>query len=153
MLDIKENFALRRALMPEAWALSVPHISIDSLLQANSDFSALGMRVDSDEEALALLSANRSFNTLMFDALNYPIMAQWAILLENIAMRIYWIYVKAHGGLPFLPGQHDKLIEAFREDDVDRVRQLVSETLKQNEQRILESIFNNEHFYTYNLKI
>lgn len=152
LLDVKQNFALRKMLVPDICAMAARHVDYDELIGANRVLTEAGV-ISDDESALRILKANKQFNIAIAEKTDYPLLIDWARQLEDMAMRIYWLYVKRHQALPFGPDQHDMIIEALRKDDTGRIKALVQDTLEQNEERVLNAIFADQKFYTQDLQV
>ena len=149
--SIKENFMLRKMILPELIATSITSVDTDALSALNKAIETLNVDKDDDDQVLELLRLNRQFNLMMFADSKYQLPVSWAKLLEDMAMRIYWIYVKQHGKLPFAATQHENYIKAMQEDDPKRVQAIVRKTLTQNEDRILSAVLSSDHFHSHDL--
>lgn len=153
VVSIKENFLLRRMIMPELIAMSISNVDLDAMAKMNQRISSIKVNTDDDDQVLELLRLNREFNLMLIEGSKYRLPLAWARLLEDMAMRIYWIYVKQHGKLPFPASQHESQIKAMQDDNPKRVESIVRKTLNQNEERILNAVFSSEHFYTHDLVV
>ena len=153
VVSIKENFLLRRMIMPELIAMSISNVDLDAMAKMNQRISSIKVNTDDDDQVLELLRLNREFNLMLIEGSKYRLPLAWARLLEDMAMRIYWIYVKQHGKLPFSASQHESQIKAMQDDNPKRVESIVRKTLNQNEERILNAVFSSEHFYTHDLVV
>ena len=153
VFSIKENFVLRKMLMPELTAMSIRHVDFEAATSLNNIISDSRVDPGNDSEVLELIRKNREYNLTLSANVKYQLPIAWAYVLEDMAMRVYWLYVKQHGELPFNPRGHETLIEAMRDDDSERVRTIVREILEQNEERILTAVFSNDQFYSQDLKI
>jgi DNA-binding GntR family transcriptional regulator len=149
--SIKENFMLRKMILPELIATSITSVDTDALSALNKAIETLNVDKDDDDQVLELLRLNRQFNLMMFADSKYQLPVSWAKLLDDMAMRIYWIYVKQHGKLPFAATQHENYIKAMQEDDPKRVQAIVRKTLTQNEDRILSAVLSSDHFHSHDL--
>ncbi|MEM8560961.1 MAG: GntR family transcriptional regulator [Pseudomonadota bacterium] len=151
VVSIKENFLLRRMIMPELIAMSISNVDLKAMAKMNQRISSTKVNKDDDDQVLELLRLNRKFNLMLIEDSKYPLPLAWARLLEDMAMRIYWIYVKQHGKLPFPASQHELQIKAMQDDNPKRVESIARETLSRNEERILDAVFSSEQFYTQDL--
>lgn len=151
-MEIKQNFALRKILMPPIWALAAAHVDYDKLEALHAEIRAM-QPLDDDRVALQMLKRNKTLNLLVCEQASYPLMLDWAQQLEDMAMRIYWLYLKAHDRSPYSGEQQARVIQAMRSDDSISIREAVHETLAQVEDRILTSIFSSKQFSTQDLKI
>jgi DNA-binding GntR family transcriptional regulator len=105
--SIKENFMLRKMILPELISTSITSVDLDALSALNKAIETLNVDKDDDDQVLKLLRLNRKFNLMLFADSKYQLPVSWAKLLEDMAMRIYWIYVKQHGKLPFAATRHE----------------------------------------------
>lgn len=151
-MEIKQNFALRKILMPPIWALAAAHVDYDKLEALHAEIRAM-QPLDDDRVALQMLKRNKALNLLVCEQASYPLMLDWAQQLEDMAMRIYWLYLKAHDRSPYSGEQQARVIQAMRSDDSISIREAVHDTLAQVEDRILTSIFSSKQFSTQDLKI
>jgi DNA-binding GntR family transcriptional regulator len=129
--SIKENFMLRKMILPELISTSIKGVDMDALSALNKAIETLIVDKDDDDQILKLLRLNRQFNLMMFADSKYRLPVSWARLLEDMAMRIYWIYVKQHGELPFAATHHEDHIKAMQVDDPKRVQANVRKILTQ----------------------
>lgn len=151
VLSIKENFLLRRMLMPELVAMSIPYVDYDEITRLNDSIAEAKVNCNDNGEILELLRKNRDHNLTLIANIKFPLPLDWLNMLEDMAMRIYWLYVRQHGELPFTPTNHAMLVEAMKQDDADRTRAIVLEILEQNEDRILNAIFSNDSYFSHDL--
>ena len=149
--SIKENFMLRKMILPELMSSSIASVDMDALSALNRAIETMDVDKDDDDQVLELLRLNRQFNLMLFTGSNYQLPVSWAKLLEDMAMRIYWIYVKQHGKLPFSATNHEHQIKAMQEDDPKRVQAIALKTLTQNEDRILSAVLSSDHFQSHDL--
>jgi len=149
--SIKENFMLRKMILPELMSSSIASVDMDALSALNRAIETMDVDKDDDDQVLELLRLNRQFNLMLFTGSNYQLPVTWAKLLEDMAMRIYWIYVKQHGKLPFSATLHEHQIKAMQEDDPKRVQAIALKTLTQNEDRILSAVLSSDHFQSHDL--
>tara|TARA_R100000365_G_C2748698_1_gene81421 strand:+ start:24240 stop:24917 length:678 start_codon:yes stop_codon:yes gene_type:complete len=152
VLSIKENFALRKMLIPDLASESLTFVDFSELERINREISKATFSPDNEQDILNLLHLNSAYNLVLVSGVQYPLALKWAHLLEDVAKRIYWLYVKRTGDLPFNVRGHEQ-IEQLRHGDPARVKNMLSESLYQTEQRILTSIFFQEPLYAKNLDI
>ena len=151
VLSIKENFLLRKMLMPELIAMSIPYVDYDEVTRLNQAIAEAKVDRNDNTEILNLLRKNRDHNLTLIANIKFQLPLRWLNLLEDIAMRVYWLYVRQHGELPFAPTNHSLMVEAMQQNDRDRARSIVLEILEQNEDRILNGIFSNDSYFTHDL--
>jgi DNA-binding GntR family transcriptional regulator len=152
LLEIKQNFTLRKILLTELVAMSEGNTDIKKLQALNKKIEKL-LPIKDDQSALQLLKANKKLNLAFTYSTKYPLMYDWAQQLENTAMRIYWLHVKTTRNFPYSSKQQDALIDTIRNGDTKKIRQLSLEIIVQAEERILDAIFSNEQFYTQDLLV
>lgn len=151
ILNIKENFALRKTLLPDIAAISIANINVSELKRTNDAMSKTSISRKNKQQILTLLKKNRDYNLLVSQNLKYPLMLSWARILEDMAMRIYWLYLARHNALPFAAANHLILIDAIEQNEPDKVREIIFKIISQNEEVILNSIFSDEKYQTQNL--
>ncbi|MEM9421367.1 MAG: FCD domain-containing protein, partial [Pseudomonadota bacterium] len=137
VMTIKENFLLRKLLMPELTAMSTRHVNFDVAEKLNQHMTRVKVNKDDDGKILALLRKNREYNLNLVAGLKYDLIFSWAQLLEDMAMRVYWLYVKQHGTLPFSANTHQAALDAMKKDEPDIVRSIIRDILNQNQERVL----------------
>ena len=152
LLDIKQNFMLRKILIPEVFSIASNNIDYDELVKLNSMFEGL-LPIQDPEAALELLKTNKNLNMAIFEKSGYPLMLDWAEQLEDMAMRIYWLYIKTTGQFPYSGEKQATLIANIRAGEATTIKKSVHEALSQTEDRILNAIFSHEQFYTQNLTV
>ena len=151
--NIKENFLLRKLLIPELVAMSAPHIDIRAIEDVNSSIAEATADPENEQEVLSVLRLNHSYNLLTVTGISYELPIAWARLLEDMAMRIYWLYVREQGQLPFFTHTQGQIVKAIADGDTNAIKQLVRASLDESEERILTSIFSSEKFYDQDLFI
>ncbi|MCF6193439.1 MAG: hypothetical protein L3J46_03805 [Kangiellaceae bacterium] len=152
LLEIKQNFTLRKILLTELVAISEGNTDIKKLQALNKKIGKL-LPIKDDQSALLLLKANKKLNLAFTYSTRYPLMYDWTQQLENTAMRIYWLYVKTTRNFPYSSGLQDALSDTIKNGDTKKIRQLSLEIIVQAEERILDAIFSNEQFYTQDLLV
>ncbi len=150
LLEIKQNFALRKILLPEMTALSAAKADFKELTRLNKKIQNM-LPIKDDRSALKLLKTNKQLNMVICANVGYPLMLDWARQLEDTAMRIYWLYVKSNKSFPYSRTQHSTIFEIMKADDSSKVNKMVHSFLSQTEERILNAIFSYEQFYTQDL--
>lgn len=152
LLDIKQNFTLRKVLLPAILSLTAANVDFDRLRQLNKEIQDL-QPVKDDDHALLLLKKNKELNLLMCENAGYPLMVDWAHQLEDTAMRIYWLFLKTQRRFPYSADQQGMTLDVMKSDEPVRIKTVIHDILSQTEERILNVIFSNDQFYTQDLKI
>lgn len=151
-LEIRQNFALRKVLMPTVWMQAAAYADYQDLDRRNREIVQLHP-IDSDATALEILKKNKAINLAVCAHTGYPLMLDWARQLEDTAMRIYWLYIKANNSSPYSGDQQAMIFDIMRGYEPARIRAAVHDTLSQVEDRVLNTIFSSEQFYTRDLKV
>lgn len=152
LLDIKQNFALRKMLLPEVISIAATHCDYNALYHLNDQICDL-LPIKDDVSALKILKMNRKLNMMLCEKSGYPLMVDWVSQLEDMAMRIYWLYIKTKKTFPY-SGEHQKVIfDVMKQDDTLKIQKIVLDILQQTEERMLNAIFSHEQFYTQDLKV
>ena len=152
LMEVKQNFALRKLLVPEMAALSAVRLEFETLDQYRHEVASL-LPIENDAMALTLLKANKRLNLAICEKAGFPLMQHWHSHLEDTAMRIYWFYVKTNKSFPYTMEQESLVMEILKSGEPNRIKKYLFERLCQTEERILNSIFSNDQFFTQNLKI
>lgn len=152
LLEIKQNFALRRLIAPEMAALTAFKLDFDTMASLKEEIETI-FPIENDEEALRALQINRQMNLVLCEKAEYPLMLHWHRQLENTAMRIYWFYVKTNKSLPFTFDQQNVIHDLAKTGDRDKIRIAVYDSLAETEDKVLNGIFSNEQFLAQDLKI
>jgi DNA-binding GntR family transcriptional regulator len=152
LLDIKQNFTLRKVLLPAIFSLTASKVDMAALKKLNQEIEEM-QPVTDDDAALALLKKNKEMNLTLVEGAGYPLMVDWAHQLEDTAMRIYWLYLKTQKRLPYASDQQGMTIDVMKNGEPTRLKAVIQEVLSQTEERILATIFSNEQFYTQDLKV
>lgn len=152
LLDVKQNFAMRKMLQPEIFAMAASQVDADEIARMNEDTSHRAP-LDDDDVALKLLKANKQFNVYMAQRVKYPLLIHWIRQLEDTTMRIYWLYVKLNRTLPYTWEHQRALVEAIRRDASDDIRAQVHKILTNSEERVLDAVFMHDQLYTQDLKV
>ena len=152
LLDIKQNFTLRKVLLPAVFSLTAANVDFERLRKLNKEIYEMQPVAD-DESALLLLKKNKELNLIFSENAGYPLMIDWARQLEDTAMRIYWLYLKTQKRFPYSSDQQGMTIDVMKSDEPHRIKTVIHDILSQTEERILNTIFSNEQFYTQDLKV
>ncbi|MEQ8693016.1 MAG: GntR family transcriptional regulator [Pseudomonadales bacterium] len=152
LLDIKQNFILRKILLPEIFSLASTNIDYEHLMTLNSQIKALSPITD-DKTALDLLKRNKELNLIICEKSRYPLMLDWAEQLEDMAMRIYWLYIKTTRHFPYSSEQQTTIISIIKSGETAAIRRALHDRLTQTEDRILNAIFSHKQFYTQSLTV
>lgn len=150
LLEIRQNFMLRRMLLPEVISLAGAKVDFDHIVELNNKIADLMQSTDEDS-ALELLKANKELNLALCEPVGYPLMVDWIRQLEDTAMRIYWLYVKTKQSYPYSSDQQNIIIDVVRSDDSKRIQTCITDMIAQTEERVLHAIFQNKQFYTQDL--
>lgn len=150
LLEIRQNFMLRRMLLPEVISLAGAKVDFTRIVTLNNRIADLMQSTD-DDSALELLKANKELNLALCEPVGYPLMIDWIRQLEDTAMRIYWLYVKTKQSYPYSSDQQNIIIDVVRSDDSKRIQTCITDMIAQTEERVLNAIFQNKQFYTQDL--
>lgn len=152
LLDVKQNFEMRKMLQPNIFAMAAPHMDYDKCQALNEAISHKG-QIPDEETALAILKANKQFNVFVAQQVKYPLLMHWVSQLEDTTMRIYWLYIKMKGTLPFAWEHQSDLIDAMRRDHSREIRDQTHKILSKSEERVLDAIFLHDRLYKQDLKL
>lgn len=152
LLEIKQNFMLRKMLLPEIVSLAAAKTDFDAVQKLNAEIQKL-FPIENDEAALKVLKSNKQVNMLLCEQAGYPLMLEWMNQLEDTAMRIYWLYVKANKSFPYLTEQHTATFDIIKTEEPARISAVIHDMISQTEERILNTIFSHPQFYTQDLKV
>ncbi|MCB2114519.1 MAG: GntR family transcriptional regulator [Parvularculaceae bacterium] len=152
LLDVKQNFAMRKLINPELFAMAASQLDVAELAEINEAIFHEGP-ITSDAMALKLLKANKQFNVYVARKVKYPLLMHWVGQLEDTTMRIYWLYVKMHQHLPFTWDHQRSLVDAVKKDLSDDIRAHVIKILTSCEERVLGAIFLHEQLYRQDLRL
>lgn len=150
LLEIRQNFILRRMLLPEVISIAGAKVDFEKISQLNKKIEEM-IPFNDDETALMLLKTNKEINLTLCEAAGYPLMVDWIRQLEDTAMRIYWLYIKTKQSFPYSSEQQGVVIDIVRSDDSKRIHACISDMIVQTEERVLNAIFQNKQFYTQDL--
>lgn len=152
LLDVKQNFAMRKMLQPAIFAMAAAQIDYKQFVKLNDAMSHEEPITD-DAVALRLLKANKNFNVYMAQQVKYPLLIHWIRQLEDTTMRIYWLYVKMRHVLPFALQHQRTLLEAVKENQSAEIRDQTHKILSVCEERVLDAIFLHDRLYTQDLRL
>ncbi|WP_375207315.1 GntR family transcriptional regulator [Hyphococcus sp.] len=152
LLDVKQNFAMRKMLQPNIFTMAAAHVNYDELVKLNEAISHKGP-ITSDAAALELLKANKRFNVFIAQQVKYPLLIHWVSQLEDTTMRIYWLYVKMKRVLPFTWEHQRELLEAVKNDQASEIREQTHKILSLCEERVLDAIFLHDQLYRQDLRL
>lgn len=150
LMDVKQNFAMRKMLQPNIFAMAAPQIDPEELAALNEAVAHKGPITD-DAVALRLLKANKQFNVYVAGMIGYPLLMHWVSQLEDTTMRIYWLYVKLMRSLPYTWEHQRELVDAVRNDRSDEIREQTLKILSACEERVLKAAFMHDQLYTQDL--
>lgn len=149
LLEIRQNFMLRRMLLPEIIA-GASKVDFDKITALNKKIASL-LPFKDDATALELLKVNKELNLTLCEPIGYPLMIDWVRQLEDTAMRIYWLYIKTKQAFPYSSDQQSLIIDEVRTDDRKRIHSCITDMIVQTEERVLNAVFQNKQFYTQDL--
>ena len=152
LLDVKQNFAMRKMLQPQVFSLAAAQVDFEKFTKLNEATAHDGPITD-DKMALRVLKANKRFNVYVAECVKYPLLIHWISQIEDTTMRIYWLYVKMKGALPFTLGHQNELMDAIKEDRADDISDRVRKILTISEERVLDAIFLHDQLYTQDLRL
>lgn len=152
LLEIKQNFVLRKMLLPEIISLAAAKTNFDAVQQVNEGIQKL-LPVKSDEAALEFLQHNKQLNLLLCEQAGYPLMLDWVNQLEDTAMRIYWLYVKTNKSFPYSADQQTATYAVIKSEEPARIKKVIFDMISQTEERVMTTVFSQPQFYTQDLKI
>ena len=152
LLDIRQNFVLRKMLLTESFSLASTKLDHELLEMLHERIEAR-LPITDDSAALEILKLNKKLNIAMCESSNYPLMLDWAEQLEDMAMRIYWLHVKITEQLPYSSEQHAAFIKIVRKGDPTEIRRLVYDLMSRYEDKILDAIFSLNQLNTQNLTL
>ncbi|WP_204602107.1 GntR family transcriptional regulator [Paremcibacter congregatus] len=152
LLEVKQNFTLRKILLPEVISLTGAKADFEEMNRLNRLIQD-SLPVNDDLSALKILKANKQLNLTLCEPVGYPLMQDWARQLEDTAMRIYWLYVKTNKKFPYSSKQQGIMFDVIKADDPERTHKMIYDSIRQSEERILNAIFSHEQFYTQDLLV
>ncbi len=151
LMDVKQNFAMRKMLQPNIFAMAAQQLDYDEIARLNDAVSHKGPITD-DAVALRLLKANKLFNVYVAQQVNYPLLIHWISQLEDTTMRIYWLYVKMMRAFPYTWDHQRGLVESLKSDQPDEIQKQTLMILSTCEERVLRAIFQHDQLYTQDLR-
>jgi DNA-binding GntR family transcriptional regulator len=152
MMDVKQNFAMRKMLHPNIFAMAAAQIDFNEFVKLSDATECKGV-ITEEAEALTLLKANRKSNVYVAQHVQYPLMIDWVRQLENTAMRIYWLYIKMKGTLPYTWADQKALLNAVKHEQPAEIRLHAQNILSKCEDRVLEAIFLHEQLLNQDLYV
>lgn len=150
LLDVKQNFALRKMLQPSIMATAAPFVKMDQLRALNEAIQFKGS-LQNEAQALRTLKANKRFNIYVSGKLNYPLLINWIGQLEDTTMRIYWLYIRMMDNLPFTLEHQSELVRAIENDQSADIKRITNTILTLSEERVLKAVFSHDHLITQDL--
>lgn len=152
LLEIKQNFTLRKILIPEIVSRSGAKVDFTKVYDLNEQIQNT-LDIRDDNSALEMLKVNKQLNLAFCSPAGYPLVDDWVRQLEDTAMRIYWLYVKTNKSFPYSSKQQNIIIEVVKSDEPEKIRSVIQNMIGQTEERILNAIFSNDQFYTQDLLV
>lgn len=152
LLDIRQNFKLRKILLPEVISLAGSKIDHAKIDQLHDEIQSL-LPIKDDASALQLLKVNKDMNLSFCSPAGYPLMDNWVRQLEDTAMRIYWLYIRTRGDFPFSKEQQSILLDVIKADEPKKIQTVVHNMITQTEERVLNAILNHKQFHNQDLLV
>lgn len=139
--DIRETFALRATLEPEAARLAAGKADIAELRRLNA-LCMRPYRFGDAREELAFLEANRTFHMAIAEAAHSPRLTRWIGQLQDAAMRVLWVTLKVDGRPQVWSHGHDDIIAALEAGDDVAAAARAGEHLSKGQQTVFEVLLN-----------
>ncbi len=152
LFEIRQNFTLRKMILPEVISKISTKIDSDQIKVLNDAILKL-MPIKNDTDALKLMKLNKELNLALCEPMNYPLLHDWIEQLEETTMRIYWLYYKITGKFPYSGEQQSSVLNMLQKEEPGRIKQFAYDVLAQAEERILNAVLSNEQFYKQDLTI
>lgn len=150
--DVKENFTIRKMMEPSILSMISPQIEEAEFKRRNDAIFHEGP-IESDEQALRLLRANREFNVYIAQQTQFQLLISWIRQLEETTMRIYWIYIKLTKSMPYPWEQHKTLLELVKNNQTDEIRRHTLMMISTCEDRVLHAIFTHGKLNAHSLSL
>ncbi|WP_374596726.1 GntR family transcriptional regulator [Sphingosinicella sp.] len=150
--DVKENFTIRKMMEPSILSMISPQIEEAEFRRRNDAIFHEGP-IETDEDALRLLRANREFNVYIAQQSQFQLLISWIRQLEETTMRIYWIYIKLTKSLPYPWEQHRSLLELVKNNQTDEIRRHTLMMISSCEDRVLHAIFTHGKLNAHSLSL
>ncbi len=151
LLDVKQNFAMRKMLQPDIFAMAASQVNYNDIVSLNDAIFHKGPIKD-DRVALKLLKANKRFNVLVAQQTKYPLLSHWVRQLEDTTLRIYWLYVKMMHVLPYTWEHQRDLLDAVKSDHSEDIRVQTHKILSLCEERVLNALFLHDQLNSQDLR-
>jgi DNA-binding GntR family transcriptional regulator len=150
--DVKENFTIRKMMEPSILSMISPQIEEAEFKRRNDAIFHDGP-IETDEDALRILKANRNFNLYIAQQTQFQLLISWVRQLEETTMRIYWIYIKLTKSLPYPWEQHKSLLELVKNNQTDEIRRHTLMMISSCEDRVLHAIFTHGKLNAHSLSL
>lgn len=150
--DVKENFTIRKMMEPSILSMISPQIEEAEFRRRNDAIFHEGP-IETDEDALRLLRANREFNVYIAQQTQFQLLISWVRQLEETTMRIYWIYIKLTRSMPYPWEQHKSLLELVKNNQTDEIRRHTLMMISSCEDRVLHAIFTHGKLNAHSLSL
>jgi len=150
--DVKENFTIRKMMEPSILSMISPQIEEAEFKRRNDAIFHEGP-IETDEDALRILKANRNFNLYIAQQTQFQLLISWVRQLEETTMRIYWIYIKLTKSMPYPWEQHKSLLELVKNNQTDEIRRHTLMMISSCEDRVLHAIFTHGKLNAHNLSL
>ena len=152
LMEVKHNFSLRKMILPNVIVMAAPNADYEILHEINEKIQSM-LPVKDDHSALVVLKENRQLNLQLCSTAGYPMMYDWVKQLEDMTMRIYWLYIKIQKSFPYSSEYQHAAFDIMKNGGTSKTQKTILDMLMQTEERILNAIFGHEQFYTQDLKI
>ena len=150
--DVKENFTIRKMMEPSILSMISPQIEEAEFKRRNDAIFHEGP-IETDEDALRILKANRNFNLYIAQQTQFQLLISWVRQLEETTMRIYWIYIKLTKSMPYPWEQHKSLLELVKNNQTDEIRRHTLMMISSCEDRVLHAIFTHGKLNAHSLSL
>ncbi len=150
--DVKENFTIRKMMEPSILSMISPQIEEAEFKRRNDAIFHDGP-IETDEDALRILKANRNFNLYIAQQTQFQLLISWVRQLEETTMRIYWIYIKLTKSMPYPWEQHKSLLELVKNNQTDEIRRHTLMMISSCEDRVLHAIFTHGKLNAHSLSL
>ena len=152
LIDVKQNFLLRKMLLPKTFAIAAANINSEAYTAIDTKLGEMDT-FESRNSLLNNLKLNKELNLIVCEYSRFPLMSDFVLQLEYIAMRVYWVYTKMTGTFPFSKEQHQRVFDAIRSKDTDVIEKVVFSMLNQTEERIINAILSSDHIMKQSLLV
>jgi len=152
LFAIKQNFTVRKMLEPNIFSMAAATADYRMLDKLHYEVKC-STPIKDDATSLQFLKANKRSNLYLVEQAKYPILVNWVTTLEDMAMRIYWLYTKLTNTYPFSPEHQKRLVDALRNNDRKEVYDQALMILESCEERVMTAIFSHNQLNQQDLHI